>query len=96
MLFDIAAQAKNNVDDVGVWETAGGWWTWQNRKNVSENAGVSLMSAKRGLSAVSAESASGTSAPTLARIHGMSGGGGKDIAKSGKPLPHSVPAYLRS
>jgi hypothetical protein len=39
------------------------------------------MSAKRNLSAVSAESASGTSAPTLARIHGLNAGNGNDIAK---------------
>jgi hypothetical protein len=81
MLFDIAAQAKNNVDDVDAWETAGGWRTWRNGKNVSENAGVSFMSAKRDLSAVSAKSGSATFAQMPARIHGMSGGGGKDTPK---------------
>ena len=39
------------------------------------------MSAKRGLSAVSAKSGSATFAQTLARIHGIDDGGGKDITK---------------
>ena len=81
MLFDIAAQPKNNVDDVDVWETASGWRTWRNRENVSDNAGVFLMSAKRGLSAVSDESGSAASAQTLARIPGSDDGGGDTSQK---------------
>jgi hypothetical protein len=53
------------------------------------------MSAKRGLSAVSAKSASGTFAQMPARIHGLNVGGRNDITKNGKPLPYPVPLYLR-
>jgi hypothetical protein len=90
MLFDIAAQAKNNVDDVDVGGGGGQRRTKQNRKNVSENAGVSMMSAKRGLSAVSAESGFAASAQTLARIHGLNGGDGKDTEKT-ENLCRSLP-----
>ena len=96
MLFDIAVQPKNNVDDVDVFEDVCGWRTWRNRKNVFENAGVSNMSAKRGLSAVSAESGSAASAQMPARIHGIDDGGGNKSAKNEKPSPYPVPLYLRA
>ncbi len=75
MIVFLAAPPKNNVDDVDVFGDACGWRTWRNRENVSENAGVSNMSAKRGLSAVSAESGSAASAQMPARIHGVDDGG---------------------
>jgi hypothetical protein len=54
-----------------------------------------MMSAERNLSAVSAESASGTSAQTPARIHGMDDSGGRVFAKNEKLLPYPVPPYSR-